>query len=82
MGGTDGIAAHVLEQIQAAYPGVVVPDRTKGAGIVVQADALQEGLFSVQEETVRTELNRPDAESRFIDGLRAIGTLDRRPGQI
>ena len=64
--GADGVAAHPPEHLQAAHPGVLVPDGSQGSRIVMQANAFQEGLFSIQIEAVGLERNLPDAEGRLI----------------
>ena len=76
--GADGVAAHLPEHLKAAHPGVLVPDCSQGARIVMQANALQEGLFSVQVKAVGLELNLTDAERCLINICGAV--LSRNAG--
>ena len=62
VGHTDSIAAHVAQHVQPAQPCIVVPDGAESSGIVVQADAFEEGLVAVQIETVRPEFYLADTE--------------------
>ena len=77
--GADGVAAHVLEHLEAADPGVVTPHCAKGSGVVVEADALEEGLLSVEVVAIGPEFRGADAE-RGLVCLCDVGTIGLNGG--
>ena len=66
VGCANGIAAHLPEHPQPSFPGRIVPDRSKGAGIVVKANALQEGPDPVDIDTVFLVIHIPKPEYGYI----------------
>ena len=82
VGGTDGVAAHVLEHLEAAHPGVVVPDGAERARVVVQAHALQENLVLVEVETVGLPFRAADAERGFVGVKHFVRRFHRGAGDI
>ena len=80
--GADGVAAHLLEHLEAADPGVVVPDGAERAGVMVQAYTLQEGLFAVEVEAVGLPFGLADAEGRLVFVQHLVGGFHRRAGQV
>ena len=80
VGGTDGVAAHILQHVEAAHPGRFVPGRAETAGIVVEADSLEEGLLAVEIEAVGFELRAADAEIDLPVVYKSVLALDGRDG--
>ena len=80
--GADGVTAHFLEHLEAADPGVVVPDRTEGARVMVQAHAFQEGLFAVEVESVGLPFGLADAEVRLVLVQHLVGGFHGGAGDV
>ena len=62
VGGTYGIAAHILEHCKSPYPCCRVPGCTQGTCIMMEADSFHECLHSVQVEPIGFELDASDTE--------------------
>jgi len=52
VGGAQGVAADLLEQFQAPFPGPQGNGRTQAAGIVMEADAFQLEVLAVEPNPV------------------------------
>ena len=79
MGGTDGIAAHILEYFQ------LMPQRRHAYGsakrplVVMQADSLEFQEFPIQEEALPVDKFCPaDAEGGFFFIYQPAGGIDGR----
>jgi hypothetical protein len=65
--GADGVAAHGLQDFNLPFQRAGVDGRAERAEVVMVANAVQRHASAVQKKSVvRRELNRADAEGRFI----------------
>ena len=66
MAGADGIAAHLLQNLNLPFQGPRADRRTQRPEVMMIADPIQRHALAVQQKTVvRRELNRADAERGF-----------------
>ena len=67
MAGADGIAAHLLEELNLTLKGADVDRAAERSEVGMIADAIDPHMFSVQEKSfIGVELDRADAERCFI----------------
>ena len=76
MGGANCVATDLLKEFQPAFPRPEGNGRTQAAGIVMEADAFDTNVFTVEEQTlVGVEADAADAE-------RGLGFIDHCAGDF